>query len=138
MATEVLPATVCLGKLGTPIMTGLLRASESNSAACFNHYIACVRSVGSEERLTTLFPDQIEAGRVTISRNDSTDAVQSASIVILGVNPVNVEATPRHTGLALALQGKLLISVAAGWSRHKIETVVAPYSSSALRAETRI
>lgn len=50
--------------------------------------------------------------------------MQDSNIVILGVDPTDVEATLKQDGLAQALKGKLLISVAAGWSRAKLENLV--------------
>ena len=50
--------------------------------------------------------------------------------MILGVDPSQVEATLKQNGLAQALQGKLLISVAAGWSRENLENLVSAGASS--------
>lgn len=56
--------------------------------------------------------------------------MQSSDIVILGVDPSQVEATLKQNGLDQALQGKLLISVAAGWSRENLENLVSAGASS--------
>jgi pyrroline-5-carboxylate reductase len=80
--------------------------------------------VASEQRLSDLFPEHTESGKLLILRADNLKAVQEADVVILGVDPSQVEATLTEPGLASALRGKLLISVVAGWSRERLETLV--------------
>lgn len=124
------------GNLGTPILKSLINASGAPPAAQFDKFIACVHSEKSEKRLGTLFAEHKESGKLVISRGNNVKAAQDASIVILGVDPSDVEATLKQDGLAQALKGKLLISVAAGWSREKLENLVSANDSG--KEEDRI
>jgi pyrroline-5-carboxylate reductase len=107
-----------------------LLSSSSDSKARFSKYIACVHSEASEQRLSSLFADQKESGELIISRNANVKAVQDADIIILGVDPSAVESTLKQDGIVSALKGKLLISVAAGWSRQNLEKLVAANSAT--------
>lgn len=104
-------------------MKSLINAPEG-SKVNFTRFIACVHSAASEERLKALFPKEQDSGRIVISRNQNVKAVQDASVVILGVDPAVVDVTLRQEGLAQALAGKLLISVAAGWARQTLESII--------------
>jgi len=92
--------------------------------AYFSRIIACVRSASSEQRLTTLCSEYKESGTLQIYRNENVKAAQSASIIILGVDPADVGTTLKEPGLVGALKGKLLISVVAGWTRPRLENVI--------------
>jgi pyrroline-5-carboxylate reductase len=113
-----------IGNLGTPILASLITATESPKDAHFNKYIACVHNERSQERLVALFPRQIESGELVIYRGDNVEAVDRSDIVILGVDPSQVEAALKQDGIVAVLKGKLLISVAAGWSRKSLENLV--------------
>jgi pyrroline-5-carboxylate reductase len=92
----------------------------ANGDAQFDHFIACVRSDASEGRLTALFREQKDVSRLAIA-SDSVKAAQDSDTVILGVDPSDVEATLTQKGMSQSLSGKLVISVAAGWTREKLE-----------------
>lgn len=70
------------------------------------------------------------SGRLAIYHGDNVQAVHEADIIILGVDPLAVEATLKQDGLVQELKGKLLISVAAGWSRENLENLVSANSTS--------
>jgi pyrroline-5-carboxylate reductase len=106
-----------------------LLSSPEDSKAHFSKYIACVHSESSEQRLSAQFPDQKASGVLTISRNDNVKAIEESGIIILGVDPSAVESTLKQDGIVSALKGKLLISVAAGWSRESLENLVNANSS---------
>lgn len=89
-----------------------------------------MHSEKSEKRLSELFPEDKEWGKLIISRGENVNAVQLSDIVILGVDPSQVEATLAQDGLVEALKGKLLISVAAGWSREALEKLVSGNETS--------
>ncbi|KAJ5062226.1 FAD-linked oxidoreductase-like protein, partial [Bipolaris maydis] len=118
-----------LGNLGTSILKSLIEASEG-SEVHFTHFIACVYSAASEERLAKRFPKEKESGKLVISRNQNAHAVSDASVVILGVHPADVEATLKDDGVAAGLRGKLLISIAAGWSRESLQKVISSAQGS--------
>lgn len=99
----------------------------------FKRFIACVHSQQSEQRLTELFSKHSQ--KVSISRGDNVKAAQDANVVILGVDPADVEATLKQQGLAEALKGKLVISVAAGWKREKLESLIPSAAESTSEKE---
>jgi pyrroline-5-carboxylate reductase len=103
--------------------------STEDSKAHFSKYIACVHSESSEQRLLSLFSKHKESGKVLISRGNNVKAIQDSNIVILGVDPSAIEATLKQDGIVAALKGKLMISVAAGWSRENLEALVSANSS---------
>lgn len=104
--------------------------SPEDSKAHFSKYIACVHSESSEQKLSSLFSKHKESGKVLISRGNNVKAIQDSDIVILGVDPSTIEATLKQDGIVAALKGKLIISVAAGWSRENLEALVSANSSN--------
>lgn len=113
-----------IGNLGQPILSSLLSESGSDENAKFERYIACVRSEVSESKLSKKFPVAVKSGKLSISRGDNVKAAKNADIVLLGVDPADVETTLKQDGLSDALSGKLLISLAAGWTRANIEQLL--------------
>jgi pyrroline-5-carboxylate reductase len=71
-----------------------------------------------------------EHGKVEILRGANVKAVQESDVIILGVDPADVEATLQQAGIVAALKGKLLISIAAGWSRESLEALVSANTST--------
>lgn len=112
------------GNLGQPILSSLLSESGSNAHAKFEKYIACVRSGTSEKKLGEKYPEAVKSGKLSISRGDNVQAAKDGNVVLLGVDPADVEITLKQDGLADALSGKLLISLAAGWTRQGIEKLL--------------
>ena len=78
--------------------------------------IACVRSETSRDLLTQRFGDKL-----SVRINDNVAAAQEADIIILGVDPADLEGVLKQPGLCDALSEKLVISIAAGWTGAKIE-----------------
>ncbi|KAF3008905.1 hypothetical protein E8E13_011216 [Curvularia kusanoi] len=119
--------TLCIlgcGNLGQPILSSLLSSSDSSSASKFSRYIACVRSEASEKNLAKKFPEATTSGKLIVSRGNNINAVQDSDIILLGVDPADVSATLSQPGLTDALSGKLLISLAAGWTRANLEQLL--------------
>ncbi|KAI9150799.1 FAD-linked oxidoreductase [Paramyrothecium foliicola] len=104
----------CLGYL-------LRRAVENRDAV-----LRTADDEGSKARLTKRFSN---SERLTIRQGASLQGVKDADVVILGVDPSDVDETLKQPGLADALAGKLLISIAAGWTRQQIEDAVTKASS---------
>jgi pyrroline-5-carboxylate reductase len=94
-----------------------------------------VHSAASEERLAKRFPSEKESGKLVISRGQNAHAVSKASVVILGVDPADVEATLEDDCVAAGLKGKLLISIAAGWARESLEKIISSAQGSPSRDE---
>ncbi|KAL1625444.1 hypothetical protein SLS54_003536 [Diplodia seriata] len=110
------------GNLGTAILTNLINSPPNESDALpFTHFIACVRSEKSEQALKQRFS---QTSTLTISRNDNIAAVQKSHVIVLGADPADIAAVLTQPGLRDALAGKLLISVAAGWTRGALETTL--------------
>ncbi|KAJ5825260.1 hypothetical protein N7474_002398 [Penicillium riverlandense] len=120
--TELKKTTLCIlgcGNLGTAILKSLLVPPPNRTNEIpFNHFIACVRSEPSEIRLRTSFPD---LPTLSISRGGTLEAVQASNAIILGVDPADIETVLTQPGFREALSDKLLISIAAGWTRQQIE-----------------
>ncbi|KAE8394448.1 pyrroline-5-carboxylate reductase dimerization-domain-containing protein [Aspergillus alliaceus] len=118
-------STLCVlgcGNLGSAILKSLIdRPQDQKAAVPFTRFIASVRSQESEHRLTAQFSAYSQ--NLSISR-DSLNAVQESDIVVLAVDPAVVETVLLTAGLRDALADKLLISVAAGWTRQKLETTL--------------
>ncbi|KAJ6087910.1 hypothetical protein N7467_006824 [Penicillium canescens] len=111
------------GNLGIAILNGLINVpAEKTSELPFTRYIACVRSESSEKRLTERFAQSMN--KISISRGDNIQAVQSADVIILGVDPADIQTVLTQPGLREALTDKLLISIAAGWTRQKLEATI--------------
>jgi pyrroline-5-carboxylate reductase len=115
--------TTIIGNLGIAILNGLINVpAEKTSELPFTRYIACVRSESSERRLTERFAQSMN--KISISRGDNIQAVQSADVIILGVDPADIQTVLTQPGLREALTDKLLISIAAGWTRQKLEATI--------------
>ncbi|KAJ6101670.1 hypothetical protein N7499_001300 [Penicillium canescens] len=118
--------TLCIlgcGNLGIAILNGLISVpAEKSSELPFTRYIACVRSESSEKRLTKRFAQSMN--KISISRGGNIQAVQSADVIILGVDPADIQTVLTQPGLREALTDKLLISIAAGWTRQKLEAII--------------
>ncbi|KAJ9270781.1 hypothetical protein DTO212C5_3006 [Paecilomyces variotii] len=126
MAPEIKHLTLCVlgcGNLGTSILASLVDSPpEGDSVPSANQFIACVRSETSVHRVKERFSSHLERLKVVIGSNVS--AVRESDVVILSVDPADVENTLRQSDLAIALKNKLLISVVAGWTRKKLETTI--------------
>ncbi|KAE8846086.1 hypothetical protein HRS9139_00653 [Pyrenophora teres f. teres] len=124
-APEVLKCTTwgSMGNLGTSILKSLIKV-PTGSPARFDRFAACVQSDTSKQRLEALSKDSEEYGDFSVFRGANVPAVEGADIVILGVDPSQVEVTLREEGMSQALVGKLLISVVAGWSRERLESLI--------------
>ncbi|KAE8154138.1 pyrroline-5-carboxylate reductase dimerization-domain-containing protein [Aspergillus avenaceus] len=113
--------TLCMlgcGNLGLPILQSLV----NSTTLPFTHYTACVKSEATKDRLTTTlssFPN------LSIARGSNVDAARDAGVIILAVDPSAVSAVLSEAGLSEAVAGKIVISVAAGWSRAQILDVLA-------------
>lgn len=59
-----------------------------------------------------------------ITRNDNVSAIKNSHVIVLGVDPSQVEATLSDIVVIEALRGKLLISMVAGWTRDTIEKLI--------------
>ncbi|KAJ6151289.1 hypothetical protein N7470_007883 [Penicillium chermesinum] len=125
-------STLCLlgcGNLGGAILGSLLKEAEQ---PLFTRYIATVRSPQSEEKLLSRF--SAEKQRLQISRSNNVKAVQESDVIILGVDPADIEKVLKQDGLREALTNKLLISIAAGWTRQKLEETI--YGSATTERNT--
>lgn len=75
--------------------------------------------------------------RVSIIRGDNQRALSQSQIVMLGVNPADIQVVLSDPGTRDALGGKLLISIAAGWTRKQLETTLYGSESASSEAPER-
>lgn len=109
--------------MGTAILHGLVNIPRENRAEFpFARFVACVRSQVSEEKLRQRFSEH--ADRLAVSRGDNVNAVANADAVIVAVDPADIKPVLAQPGVREALGNKLLISVAAGWTRQQLETAL--------------
>lgn len=119
--------TVCFlgaGNLGLPILQSLVKAKADEApAVSIKKYNVCVRSQETQKRLADKFK---EHDNISITRGDNPSAVKDADVVILAVDPADVASTLADEGInqAISSNRKLLISVAAGWSRQNLESAL--------------
>ncbi|KAM5344397.1 hypothetical protein ACJ41O_012934 [Fusarium nematophilum] len=122
-------STLCIlgsGNIGGSILKNLVPASSREDYSLpFTKFIACVRSEASQKKLTEQYSEHSD--KVIISRGDNVKALEQSDVIILGVDPADIEAVLTAPGVRDALANKLLISVAAGWTKQKLEATV--YSS---------
>ena len=91
-----------------------------------NHFIACVRTPKSAERLKkelAKFPRPVP---VTILQGENGRAVQAADTVLLGCQPHELESCLGVPAVTEAIRGKLLISILAGVTIPQIEAILSP------------
>ena len=108
------------GNLGGAILDSLLNAPQDQ--ALFDRFSICVRTQQSEEKLVRRFSEQQQ--RLKFYRGENVQAVRDSDIIILGVDPADIEKVLTESNLKQALEGKLLISIAAGWTRQKLEETI--------------
>lgn len=109
-----------IGNLGSAILNSLLTTSDSGPL--FSRFIACVRSEASEKKLADKHPQH--QNQLSISRGNNVQAVRESDVIILGVDPADIENVLKQPGLPEVLDGKLLISIAAGWTRQRLEETI--------------
>ncbi|CBF70336.1 hypothetical protein AN6025.2 [Aspergillus nidulans FGSC A4] len=122
MSTKPTTQTLCIlgcGNLGTAILKSVLATPEPDRL--FTHYIACIGSPSSKERLEFQFKDQ---ANLTIALDDNIAAIRAADVVILALDPALIPAGLAQPGFRDALGQKLLISVAAGWTVKKLTETI--------------
>ncbi|PYI26219.1 coenzyme F420-dependent NADP oxidoreductase [Aspergillus indologenus CBS 114.80] len=121
------------GNMGTAILKGLLQAqtappststSTSTTPPLPKSYIATTRSTTSATKLTNqftpyLFPTNPDTPSVTILHGPDANrtAIQNATTILLCIDPADIPTFFADGALRAALSGKLLISIAAGWTR---------------------
>ncbi|KAF4971451.1 hypothetical protein FSARC_1679 [Fusarium sarcochroum] len=111
------------GNITKPIVKNLLPTiKDGKTDLPFSKIIACVRSEASEKKLNDQFSEYSDI--LTISRGENVKAVQQGDVIVLGVDPADIVAVLTQDGIRDALSGKLLISVAAGWTKEKIESTI--------------
>lgn len=131
-------STLCIlgcGNLGTAILSSLVDASnDKNGSTSFSRFIACVHSQNSKTKLEEKFKGQVQTGKLTVTLDGNIESIQKSQVIILGVDPSAVQKTLTQDGVIDALKGRLLISVAAGWTRDDLDRVLGqstdtPYES---------
>lgn len=123
--------------MGTAILSGLINGQKQDNNPStegklpFNQFIATVGSPDSKTKLEQRFSQHANKLKV-VTKDGNVEAVQDSDVIILGVDPSQIEALLADTGLRDALSGKLLISVAAGWTNEKLRAALYFSGSAAL------
>ena len=94
------------------------------------HFIACVRTTQSVQRLKKELAKLPHPVPVTIIQGENLRAVQAADTVLLGCQPQDLESCLGVPAIAKALKGKLLVSILAGVTIPQIEAVLSPTRST--------
>ncbi|CAM1509726.1 Fc.00g000610.m01.CDS01 [Cosmosporella sp. VM-42] len=133
---ELQDATLCVlgsGNLGTPILRNLLDSKpDGQDSLPFSRFIACVRSDKSQQRLQQQFSQSLN--KPAIYKGENVKAMQESDVIILAAHPADIETVLTEPGIREALGNKLLISVAAGWTRQKLESTI--YGSETTKTNT--
>lgn len=110
-----------LGNLGSAILSGLLSTSkEGPEGTCqFSQFIVSVRTEASVTRLQDQFCQYQD--KLRIYQNQNERAIGESDVIILATDPADVKSVLTTQGMRDNLAGKLLISIAAGWTRQKLE-----------------
>ncbi|EGY22062.1 pyrroline-5-carboxylate reductase [Verticillium dahliae VdLs.17] len=125
--------TLCMlgcGNLGLAILQNLVNPPETADATKLpiQHFTVCVRSSATEQKLADKF--RTNADTVIVSSGKNLQALKKADVIILAVDPADIVSTLKEQGVAEALSSphngrpKLLISVAAGWTRQDLEKTI--------------
>ncbi|PYH84747.1 pyrroline-5-carboxylate reductase [Aspergillus uvarum CBS 121591] len=130
------------GNMGTAILNGLLKAqtqaqtpppstSTSTPPPLPKSYIATTRRTTSYAKLTNQFtpyltPTNPDTPSVTILHGPHANltAIQQATTILLCIDPADIPTFFADAALRAALSGKLLISIAAGWTRAALFALV--------------
>lgn len=110
---------------------------KGSDALAFARFIACVRSERSEQRLRDQFSKHVDTRRLLVTRGANVSAVQRSDVIILAADPADVETLLSERGIREASADKLLISVAAGWTRQRLERTLYGSESAASNTDGR-
>jgi pyrroline-5-carboxylate reductase len=112
------------------ILTSLKELDESTSpkenlpAQLPRHFIACVKSEASVQRVQKALSQCNSNTKVEVTCGDNVSAVEKADIIILGCKPYMVKDILTQGGMRQALTGKLLLSICAGLTKDDIATIL--------------
>ncbi|TFY63757.1 hypothetical protein EVJ58_g3048 [Rhodofomes roseus] len=113
---------------------GTLTPRELEDESLPSRFLACVSREESAKKLRAAFNTPSALGyQVEIVKGKNVEAVQSASVVILGCKPQQAHIILNEPGMKEALDGKLLISILAGVTIAQISAWVLP-STKVIRA----
>jgi len=134
------------GNLGTAILGGLVSdrppPSSSDDAPPdlpFTRFIATVRSEKSSKALRERFRLSLSKLEIKQDPGSNVDAAHASQAVILATDPGDMQALLTEPGFrdALAFADKLVISVAAGWTRTKLEQTLYGSTTTPANAGSR-
>ncbi len=117
------------GTIGQALLSAYLASEKAEAAP--SKIIACVRSEESAKKLETQYSSASSIQFETSFGEESNNkAVEEAAVVVIGTKPYITEAA--LSPVKDKLQGKLLISMVAGWTIEQFQT----YSSKISRVMT--
>lgn len=103
-----------------------LSALEGQGLQTLTHFIACVRTSQSVDRLTKELSKSSYPFPVKVIQGENARAVEAADTILLGCQPQDLNNCIGDPAVAKALRGKLLISILAGVTIPQIEAVLSP------------
>lgn len=109
------------------MLSGILANRNTTKESQITKFIACVQTPSSAERLRTTFQAHLDC--LTILENNNLIAFQCADVILLACKPYLASQVLSAVGVRDALGGKLLISVLAGSTPDKLDTLIYGYDS---------
>lgn len=109
-------AVLGTGTIGQAFISAYLSAPKEGTQP--SKIIACVNSEGSAEKLSKIYATSPIPFETSYGDIDNAKAVAEASVVVIGTKPYVTEKALEGiiANDAKALEGKLLISLVAGWT----------------------
>ena len=102
-------------------------AAAPEAIAPITHFAACVRTEASRDNLRSQYKSH---QNVTVVSGDVVASLKAADVVILAVDPSQVQDVLKSPGVGQALAEKLVISLVAGWTCDRIHAVLRMVATS--------
>ncbi|RAL08615.1 pyrroline-5-carboxylate reductase family protein [Aspergillus homomorphus CBS 101889] len=147
--TEQTLSIIGCGNMGTAILNGLIEAqaaapdtTSTTTTQLPKYYTATVRRSSTYTKLTTEFasylkptPTSPETPLVTILQGPNANklAISNSKTILLCIDPTDIPTFFADPAIRAALKGKLLISIAAGWTRAALFDLARPDSPGDLQ-----
>jgi pyrroline-5-carboxylate reductase len=108
--------------MGTAVLSGIFANRNTTTEAPITKFIACVQTPSSASRLKATFAQHLDD--LTILQNDNLNAFQAADVILLACKPYLAASILGAHGVREALAGKFLISILAGSTPAKLQTLI--------------
>lgn len=112
--------------MGSAILSGILdscaKTLEKGEEPRITKFIACVNSKGSAQGLESRFEKYSD--RLSVLQQDNILGMYAADIVLLACKPYMAEKVLTAKGVSNALEGKLVISILAGFPIERLQSFI--------------